>query len=326
MKTIFNMQWPVYLVSLLFLSASSSFYEPTPSVNNEPAYVETSLWDNESDSIAIIATAQDSQTAAHIVAKLGGEVTSDLHIINAVAAEIPSFRLGELAAYPGIVSIVENKRIKSANSNGDDSKKIWVRAHGVKSTDRAWPVGMDVGADELHENHIRGQGVTVAVLDSGVFFYPIDIVGHTEESSDITTLIRVNMNTAIHFAGQADFVGEGACYGDGYFEDVNLDGVDDDDLNGMLQYDGYCLSDAQNSRDYYGHGSHVAGIIGSRFIDMESNTYLGIAPKAKILSVRVLDDEGMGTYEDVIEGIQFVVDNKDFYKIRVLNIEAVPKG
>ena len=47
---------------------------------------------------------------------------------------------------------------------------------------------------------------------------------------------------------------------------------------------------------------------------------MGIAPGAQILSVRVLGDDGTGTYEDVIEGIQYVVANKATFDIRVMNL------
>lgn len=46
----------------------------------------------------------------------------------------------------------------------------------------------------------------------------------------------------------------------------------------------------------------------------------GIAPDAEILSIRVLDDTGIGSYADVIEGIQYVVANKDTFNIRIMNL------
>ena len=79
--------------------------------------------------------------------------------------------------------------------------------------------------------------------------------------------------------------------------------------------------------DLYGHGSHVAGIIWSQITDYATGVRMGIAPGAKILSVRVLGDDGIGTYEDVIQGIQYVVENKAAYNVRVLNLSlsAVPR-
>ena len=76
----------------------------------------------------------------------------------------------------------------------------------------------------------------------------------------------------------------------------------------------------RSPRDPNGHGTHVAGIAGNSAYERRDGEYRGIAPAANLVAVRVLDETGVGTYADVIEGIQWVVDNKDTYNIRVLNI------
>ena len=47
---------------------------------------------------------------------------------------------------------------------------------------------------------------------------------------------------------------------------------------------------------------------------------MGVAPKANLVSIKVSDDEGNATVLDVIAGIQFAVDHKAEYNIRVLNL------
>ena len=74
----------------------------------------------------------------------------------------------------------------------------------------------------------------------------------------------------------------------------------------------------RSPRDPNGHGTHVAGIIGNS--DKEGGQYVGVAPGVNFVSVRVLDDTGMGTYADVLRGLNWVVQNKDRYNIRVLNM------
>jgi serine protease AprX len=74
----------------------------------------------------------------------------------------------------------------------------------------------------------------------------------------------------------------------------------------------------KSPRDPNGHGTHVAGIIGNS--DKEGGHYVGIAPGVNFVSVRVLDETGMGTYADVLRGLNWVVEHKDEYNIRVLNM------
>ncbi len=76
---------------------------------------------------------------------------------------------------------------------------------------------------------------------------------------------------------------------------------------------------SRKPRDPNGHGTHVAGVIANsqKGADGEWN---GIAPGVKLVGVRVLNEEGYGTYEQVIKGIQWVVKNKDKYKIQVMNL------
>jgi serine protease AprX len=83
-----------------------------------------------------------------------------------------------------------------------------------------------------------------------------------------------------------------------------------------------CATDAN---DHYGHGTHVAGLIaGNSLLYPWDNyffgRYMGVAPRANLVSVKVSDDDGNTTVLDVIYGIQFAVDNKDAYNIRVINL------
>lgn len=60
--------------------------------------------------------------------------------------------------------------------------------------------------------------------------------------------------------------------------------------------------------DRNGHGTHVAGTITGD--GTESNgEYVGVAPDADVMDVKVLGDDGAGTQSTVIEGIEYAVDN-----------------
>ena len=60
--------------------------------------------------------------------------------------------------------------------------------------------------------------------------------------------------------------------------------------------------------DEDGHGTHIAGTIGERIGNGFGLT--GLAPRAKILPVRVLDSEGFGTARDIARGIRWAANQK----------------
>ncbi|GGS46885.1 S8 family peptidase [Streptomyces griseoviridis] len=73
------------------------------------------------------------------------------------------------------------------------------------------------------------------------------------------------------------------------------------DISGRASY-GYDAVDGDtNAADGNGHGTHVATTI--------AGTKYGVAKKAKVVAVRVLDNNGSGTTAGVIAGIDWVTDN-----------------
>jgi serine protease AprX len=83
--------------------------------------------------------------------------------------------------------------------------------------------------------------------------------------------------------------------------------------------------DATTAEDRYGHGTHVAGLLAGNGRQLPTtdplyNRYIGTAPDAELVSIKVSDDSGNATLIDVIDGLQFAVDFKDAYGIRVVNL------
>ncbi|MDO8612970.1 MAG: S8 family peptidase [Dehalococcoidia bacterium] len=74
-----------------------------------------------------------------------------------------------------------------------------------------------------------------------------------------------------------------------------------------------------NVTDGYGHGTHVAGIVGGDGSLLDGK-YIGIAPSVNLLNVKVADDAGNASLADVIAGLEFVYNNKDAFNIRVVNL------
>jgi serine protease AprX len=82
---------------------------------------------------------------------------------------------------------------------------------------------------------------------------------------------------------------------------------------------------ATNAGDSFGHGTHVAGIIAGNGADRDSSDpldgdYAGTAPDANLISIKASDEQGNATLLDVIYGLQFAVDYKATYNIRVVNL------
>ena len=71
--------------------------------------------------------------------------------------------------------------------------------------------------------------------------------------------------------------------------------------------------------DDFGHGTHVAGLIGSSGAS-SSNKYGGVAPGVRFLALKVLDKKGAGHTSNVIRALEFVVANKSRHNIRVVNL------
>ena len=75
--------------------------------------------------------------------------------------------------------------------------------------------------------------------------------------------------------------------------------------------------------DTYGHGTHMAGIIAGERPGQE-----GIAPGARIVSVKVAGFDGITTVDQVVAAIDWVVDHRqsDGLNVRVLNLSLGQAG
>ena len=122
-----------------------------------------------------------------------------------------------------------------------------------------------MNADQVWARGTTGQGVTVAVLDSGVAADP-DLVQPTNR-----ILASVN------------------------------------------------FADQRLVSDPGGHGTHVAGIVAGNG-EKSAGQFVGVAPQANIVDVRVLGRNGSGRVSSVVAGIQWVLAHRSTYNIRVLNL------
>lgn len=147
--------------------------------------------------------------------------------------------------------------------------------------------GVDrVGASALWQQGVRGAGIIVAVVDTGM-----DL-----DHSQLKNRIAAN-------AGEQGVDGAG--------RDKAHNGIDDD-ANGFV--DDALGYDFARSRplqgDYSYHGSHVSGVIAAEHSDSiaQGAPYVqGLAPDAKILPLAFLDESGSGAMTDGVRAIYYAV-------------------
>jgi trimeric autotransporter adhesin len=125
-----------------------------------------------------------------------------------------------------------------------------------------------------------GQGIIVAVIDSGVNYR------HADLDSNIWRNTR----------------------------EIAGNGIDDDHNGYIDDVRGWdFVQNDNNPMDVFGHGTHLAGTIAA-----ENNGLgvTGVAYGARIMPVRVLGDDGRGSYANIARGVRYAVDND----ARVINL------
>jgi serine protease AprX len=79
------------------------------------------------------------------------------------------------------------------------------------------------------------------------------------------------------------------------------------------------FADERLISDPGGHGTHVAGIVAGNGRRSDGE-FVGVAPEANIVDVRVLSSTGSGRISSVVRGIEWVLAHRTAYNIRVLNL------
>lgn len=80
-----------------------------------------------------------------------------------------------------------------------------------------------------------------------------------------------------------------------------------------------CVHGRERIYDDNGHGTHVAGILAG---DGRSRggEYAGMAPGALLVPVKVLNQKGGGRIEHVVQGIRYILRERERLNIRIVNI------
>ena len=116
----------------------------------------------ETVSASYIVQAASLEQALGAVQKVGGEITHELRIINAVGARLSSAQRIALDADPQIRTYV--------NSEAQVASYVW--ADPILSSEPyvEKQYGKVVGSPDVHSKGIDGRGVTVAIIDTGLWW------------------------------------------------------------------------------------------------------------------------------------------------------------
>ncbi len=106
----------------------------------------------------------------------------------------------------------------------------------------------------------------------------------------------------------------------------------------VAEYD-FVNSDS-DATDDHGHGTAVSSLICGNYLTASmwasyrpndqlgatSSNYLGVAPDAKLIPLKVLNAAGSGTSSQLMAGMQWCIDNKNKYGIKVVNMSLGGDG
>ena len=262
--------------------------------------------------------------AEEAVLRAGGTVTQQLAIINGIVANLNPQAVARLRLNAAIV-LHENKSVQASGlpeqvveapntdplrgpggPNEGKTKGYWLypsAATGAKQlhtttvpTADANCVNQRVTVTNTQQaKPLQGYGVTVAFVDSGF-----------AAMKNAKNWINRNTTTGVL---QTEFDGRCMVYRD---------------FLPRTAANGNSGSAANNSIDQNGHGTHVIATVADyravQMADNEQPASVGVAPQVNLMIARALDKDGSGTYASVISAIDWVIQNKDTYNVRVLNL------
>ncbi|MBN2589005.1 MAG: S8 family peptidase [Sedimentisphaerales bacterium] len=199
---------------------------------------------------------------SNAVRAMGGQVIYEYSIIPAIAIEIPNTALQGLARNPNVIRIEPDAVAWALPSTPAGSAKRPTTSRKPTPTPTPQPeqyIPWGVDRIDAEFSGQTGDGVNVAVIDTGIDYNHQDLAGNYKGGINIVRPRKAPM-------------------------------------------------------DDNGHGTHVAGIIAA--IDNEIGV-VGVAPQANLYAVKVLNAAGLGSYADIIAGIDWC------YKTEGIEIDVI---
>ena len=267
LKIVSGVCLTIALLTILMVA----FIQPPSKSNAQTLLLDIARQAPQSNvSVIVQKNVQGDLSVEQEIAKLGGTVTRDLHIINAFAADLPAGQAAFLSTNPAVrwISLdapVEKSLVSNLICPDCTGTALLQNAYDYSTNaNKVWNNNTNTGA------WLQGQGVGVAVVDSGINNNADLNVKNSLTQSRLVVQARVNKN-------------------------------------------------ATSTTDNFGHGTLVSGVIAGNG-SLSVGSYIGIAPQANIIGVKVADDNGMANESDVVAGLQWVNDNRSTYNIKVVNL------
>jgi subtilisin family serine protease len=221
--------------------------------------------------VIVRAVPGQAQNVARSIQRTGGAIGRKLGLIEGFEARVPASEVARIGSQRAVVSVTPNARVhmlgfqQSLQYDPDAEYGSLFHVTRIVKAPNFW------GA------HYYGQGVDVALIDTGV----VPVEGLTVPGKVING------------------------------PDLSFDSQNPD-----LRY-----------LDGYGHGTNMAGIIAGRDSTAKPNygdksKFVGVAPEARIINVKVAAGDGSADVSQVIAAIDWVVQhrNENGMNIRVINL------
>ena len=227
------------------------------------------LQDGEDVAVILMLNSKPSEEHVKEIENLGLEVTHIYKYIDAIRIDYVP------ASKIGELTFVSNLKLIEWQAPVYPMLDTAVKAVKVRNSDEYSPVVWDKG--------LYGEGINVAVLDTGV------------DNEHETFGVYGDQNVRRFIAG------------------MNCDGGCPTDENGNYQF----TTDEDSNEDpddFDGHGTHVAStVLGMGGDDDEDGDgeldYLGVAPAARLIDMKVMADWGSGSAADINEAIEACIEN-----------------
>ncbi|WP_291516308.1 S8 family serine peptidase [Bdellovibrio sp. ArHS] len=200
-------------------------------------------------------------------------------VLNGVAIWAPAKALDAIQALPNVVM---------AEKSGHFSRPI------IQAAETAGRLGTNtsvkfIGSEAAHAQNIRGQGMKVGIIDTGIDYTHKMFLGEgTEEAYKANNPGQPNSafpNKKV--VGGIDLVGT----------EYN---------SGSPNYEKRIPRPDANPLDEGGHGTHVAGTVAGLGDDVQ--TYSGVAPDADLYAIKVFGAKGSTSDEVVIAALEYSID------------------